>query len=180
MLKLKKKMSGAWAITACALLGSLAFCGLAPALSAQTVSGSSARILVSPARVGASATAGEIVREIDDPHTGARWILMLNPEHPGGPGILEHLEGGPGTLFEGQAAIGTIQPEFRPVIRAGERLIVEEDTAVAEARLEAVALGSAAIGSIFEARLTIGRVVVRVRAIAPGRAELQPQREALR
>ena len=66
------------------------------------------------------------------------------------------------------------------MIRAGERLVVEENSAVAVARLEAVALASAVIGSNFEARLTIGGMVVRAQAIAPGRAELLPQREAWR
>jgi hypothetical protein len=31
---------------------------------------------------------GEIVREIDDPHTGDRWLLLRNAEAPGGPGRL--------------------------------------------------------------------------------------------
>ena len=30
----------------------------------------------------------ELVREIDDPHTGVRWLLMRNSEHPGGPGVM--------------------------------------------------------------------------------------------
>ncbi|MGA3262724.1 MAG: hypothetical protein ABSC47_01615 [Terracidiphilus sp.] len=117
---------------------------------------------------------GEIVREIDDPHTGARWLLMRDPSHPGGPGRL--------------LLVGGFRPEYRPsqpgvepprpVIRAGDRLIVEENTAVAEARLEAVALGPAVIGSPLDARLKIGGNVVRVVAVAPGRAAFQPQAEA--
>src|ERR1039458_10642181 len=31
---------------------------------------------------------GEIVREIDDPHTGHSWLLVRNDRHPGGPGRL--------------------------------------------------------------------------------------------
>jgi hypothetical protein len=117
---------------------------------------------------------GEIVREIDDPHTGARWLLMLDPTHPGGPGRL--------------LLVGGFRPEYRPsqpgvepprpVIRAGDRLIVEENTAVVEARLEAVALGPAVIGSPLDARLKIGGNVVRVVALAPGRAAFQSQTEA--
>ena len=30
----------------------------------------------------------DIVREIDDPHTGDRWMLVRDPLHPGGPGSL--------------------------------------------------------------------------------------------
>jgi len=31
---------------------------------------------------------GEIVRELDDPHTGDRWLLVRNDQFPGGPGRL--------------------------------------------------------------------------------------------
>jgi flagella basal body P-ring formation protein FlgA len=70
------------------------------------------------------------------------------------------------------------QAESRPVIRAGESLIVEEHTSLVDARLEAVALGSALAGSAITVRLKIGGRVVRAVALAPGRAELQPQAEA--
>src|ERR1035437_3168930 len=38
----------------------------------------------------------EVVREIDDPQNGARWLLVRNKEHPGGPGrlILAGKDGG--------------------------------------------------------------------------------------
>lgn len=61
-----------------------------------------------------------------------------------------------------------------PILRAGDLLVVEEDTPVVEARLAATALGPAARGATLEARLSIGGKVVRVRAIAPGRATLEP------
>ena len=71
------------------------------------------------------------------------------------------------------------EPEpLLPVIRAGDRLIVEEHTAVVEARLEAVALGPAASGSPFQVRLTIGGKVVRAVALGPGRAAFAAETEA--
>ena len=57
---------------------------------------------------------------------------------------------------------------LHPVIHAGDVLIVEEHTAVVEARLEAVALGPAAAGAIFRARLKIGGKVVRAVAVSAG------------
>lgn len=63
--------------------------------------------------------------------------------------------------------------DLRPAIHPGERLIVEENTSVVEARLEAVALGPAAIGAPFDARLAIGGRVVRVVALGAGRARIQ-------
>jgi hypothetical protein len=120
---------------------------------------------------------GALVRMIDDPHTGARWLLLRDLRHPGGPG----------RLVLAAPARKELRPKpppaaemARPVIRAGDRLIVEEETAVVAARLEAVALGPAGMGAPFEARLGIGGRVVRVLALAPGRAALQPETGARR
>jgi flagella basal body P-ring formation protein FlgA len=66
---------------------------------------------------------------------------------------------------------------LRPVIHAGEALVLEEHTEVADARLEAVALESAVIGAKFRARLRIGGKVVRVVAQAAGRASIAPESE---
>jgi hypothetical protein len=59
-------------------------------------------------------------------------------------------------------------------------VVVEETSAVAEARLGAVALESATEGSSFNARLEIGGKVVRVLALGPGRAVFQPEVEMRR
>jgi hypothetical protein len=127
---------------------------------------------------------GEVVREIDDPHTGARWLLMRNSGHPGGPGrmVLAFAPRGQAlSTVGGETRIGAqsdLEPLLaasapaQPVIRAGDRLTVEENTAVVEARLEAVALNPAAIGSPFNVRLAIGGRVVRVVAVSAGRATL--------
>jgi hypothetical protein len=117
---------------------------------------------------------GAILREIDDPNTGDRWLLMRDEQHPGGPGRMVLVGGhrnGPGgvVLAAGQAA----QVAFLPVIRSGDRLIVEEHTARVDAVFEARAISPAALGSAFDARLTIGGNVVRVVAMGPGRATLQ-------
>ncbi len=123
------------------------------------------------------------VREIDDPCTGARWLLLQDPNHPGGPGRLV-----PASNIQNAGAVRVkdrdglpnataIALPPRPVIRGGDRLIVEENTAVVEARLEATALGLAARGSSFQARLQIGGKVVRVVAMGPGRAALASELE---
>jgi hypothetical protein len=134
------------------------------------------RILVS--FPGLEPVPGEIVREIDDPHTGDRWLLMRDPSHPGGPGRLVLAESAGNQARQRQAGAELSQVELRPVIRAGERLIVEENTPVVEARLEAVALGPAVVGSPLDVRLRIGGRVVRAVALAPGRAAFQPESEA--
>ena len=128
--------------------------------------------LTSSAPVSASAAQGqEIVREIDDPRNGDRWLLVRDSSHPGGPGLL--LLASAAKITSGQAG-----PELAaqpPIIRAGDRVIVEENTAVAEARLEAVALSPAWPGSLFSVRLAMGGRVLRVLAARPGRAVLQQE-----
>jgi hypothetical protein len=153
--------------------------GLAPA---QAPSSGRPRVMVSSGgllaegSLGMGLERGQLVREIDDPHTGDRWLLTRNEEFPGGPGRLVRVaaarraEGGavgPGGALGQAAAL--------PVIRSGDRVIVEEHTAVVDAVLEARALRPAAAGAAFEARLAIGGRVVRVVALGPGRAMLQPE-----
>lgn len=119
----------------------------------------------------------EVVREIDDPHTGTRWLLIRDPRHTGGPGRLLLAESTRNPARQ-EADLKPSRVEPRPVLHAGDRLIVEENTQVVESRLEAVALGPAVIGSVLNVRLSLGGKVVRVVALAPGRAMLQPREEA--
>jgi hypothetical protein len=123
----------------------------------------------------------QTVREIDDPHNGDRWLLERGAGAPGGPGRLVRA----GTVSDAsQPAFSRVaahrastetnpSPEL-PVIRPGDRLVIEESTPVVEARLAAVALGTAFPGSILNARLEIGGKVVRAKALGAGRAELAP------
>lgn len=138
----------------------------APAAHGQVRDASypNAQVLLSS---GLEPSQGEIVREIDDPHTGGRWLLTRDPVHPAGPGRLA-LVGGMRVAAPRPGVPLIEQP--RPVIHAGDRLIVEENSAVVEARLDAVALGPAVIGSPLDVRLMIGGKVVRAVAVAPGRA----------
>jgi hypothetical protein len=127
---------------------------------------------------GASMQAqGQLYREIDDPHTGDRWLLVRSEEFPGGPGRLVRVAArntsGGASGQSGQIAGQPAEIPAQPVIRAGDRVIVEEHTALVDAVLEARALMPAAVGAVFHARLMIGGQVVRVVALGPGRAALQ-------
>jgi hypothetical protein len=117
---------------------------------------------------------GELVREIDDPHTGDRWLLMRNDANPGGPGRFTLVTAGR-TPASGEAANPAPPPRPQPVIRSGDRLVVEEHTAIVDAELQARALNSAALGSVFHVRLAIGGKVLRAVALGPGRAALKPE-----
>jgi hypothetical protein len=140
-------------------------------ISSGALSPEEARASAAAPDAGADSRPGEILREIDDPHNGDRWLLMRNRQAPGGPGRLVRVAVGRKTA-DGVRAQGAGAPLFAPVIRSGDRLIIEEHTALVDAVLEARALSPAMAGAAFDARLTMGGGVVRVVATGPGRASL--------
>lgn len=144
---------------------------------AGSTPGSAAQMLVSGSLSSSSMPAsalssvqGEVLREIDDPHTGDCWLLLRDPAHPAGPGrlVLTGL---------GKRSVPVMLPaEARallPVIRSGERVVLEGHSAVADVRLEASAMGPARIGDSFSARMTIGGRIVKAVALGPGHAVVQ-------
>jgi len=138
-----------------------------------------------------------VVRSVDDPHTGVRWLLVTDNRHPGGPGrmvpaseesevadsqssIADLPENSKAAFVVGTSstqtstkALASAKPPVPSVIRIGDRLIVEEHTAIADVRLEAVALGSATVGAAFNVRLVIGGRVTQVIAMGPGDAAFE-------
>ena len=155
-------------------IGALALVVVSVAI-AQSPVALAAQVLVSSGGLAflQSPTQEEIVREIDDPHTGDRWLLMRNGQFPGGPGRLvlatAHRDAvGASGRFAGQAD----EVQVIPVIHAGDRLVVEEHTAAVDAVLVARALNPATAGAQLKVRLTIGGNVVSVVALGPGRAAL--------
>ena len=126
----------------------------------------------------------EIIREIDDPSSGQRWLLVRDDSHPGGTGLLlpmdarrDRTESGP--ITAPGAAAAPAQDDL-PMIRSGDHVEIEEHSVTVDARLEAVALMPAGRGSAFNARLAIGGQVVRAVAVAPGRAIFADRNEATR
>ena len=94
---------------------------------------------------------GEVLRQIEDPSTGDLWLLLRDRSRPGGPGrlVLARQETNTQRAISGGAAQPLSRGE-RPVIHTGDALMVEEHTAVADVRLEAVALGPAVKGRPFQ------------------------------
>ncbi len=116
--------------------------------------------------------AGAVFKEIDDPNSGQRWLLVEDPGHPGGPGRLISLRSDEAKAKPGKNAVRVAKAN--PVIHAGEAVQVEEHTGVVDASLQAVALSSAIPGEMLRVRLRIGGRVVKARALAAGRAALEP------
>jgi hypothetical protein len=117
------------------------------------------------ARRGVQQDPAMALREIDDPHSGARWLLVKDLAHPGGPGHLVRVKRDETAGAGSRLAV--------PMIHTGDHVVVEEHSEVVDAVLEAVALGPAVEGGLFSARLNVGGRVLRVAAIAPGRAQLR-------
>lgn len=140
--------------------------------------------IVSSGGLGSTAAGStlEVVREIEDPPLGTRWLLLRDWVHPGGPGrmVLASDEGRVPGGVPVKWAPGTAERITRPAIRAGDLVVVERSTAVVEARLEAIALEPAAIGTSFNARLRIGGKVVRAVALGVGRAAFEQEAEGRR
>jgi len=115
-----------------------------------------------------------VQREIKDPHSGTRWLIIRNAQHPAGPALItaerENTKPGPSSITGNRAPSA--------VIHGGDHVVVEEHTPVAESYLDGVALGAAIAGTAFDVRLKIGGKVVRAVAMAPGRAALMPSRGA--
>ncbi len=119
---------------------------------------------------------GRLVRVIEDPNLGDHWLLCRSLDHPGGPGRLLQVAANRvarmNKLAGSARAVEAVafNDAAMPAIRAGDWVVVEENSAVAQARLGAVALESATIGSAFHARMEIGGRVLRVVAVGSGRA----------
>jgi hypothetical protein len=145
----------------------------APAAYGQAAGSSDrgSRFLIASSRkgTGSGIDQREVIREIDDPRNGDRWILTRDLSHPAAPGRLA-------LLASVHILIRQASPEEEgpaAVIHAGDRVIVEEHTAVVDARLEGVAMGSALRGFPVTVRLSIGGRVLQAEAIGPGRAVIQ-------
>ena len=106
---------------------------------------------------------GEIRREIADPCLGFHWRLIVDSAGQGRPGRLVLLDQN-GTTAGGSvngahtmlAPAASRLDSALVIIRAGEHVVVDQDTGVVRARLNAIALESATSGQRLRVRLIVG------------------------
>lgn len=176
-MKAKRLKTGAWSRTGLAVLTALCTLSSHKQTPAQALS-------ATPVPVERQAVGNLVVRELVDPNNGDRWLLMRDPGNSAGPGrmVLAARGGAPEKVKPADvSSLASRQLNFAtqlPVIHCGERLIVEENTPLVIARLEAVALEPALPGSPLNVRLAIGGKVLRALALGPGRAVLLTESEA--
>lgn len=146
----------------------------------------------------------EILRVINDPGGHAIWLLSTDPVYPSGPGRLERIpltstphrtlaEESPtprvdevnwqitnsGSLASSPSELASVAPapNLTPVIRAGDRIIIEQHSAILDSTLAAIALGPARLGAQFDARLVVGGKHLHAIALASGRAIIASEQE---
>jgi hypothetical protein len=153
----------------------------APAPAPSALPDSSAQQLVQAPETRPARTSFQVVREIDDRPTHKRWLLERDRNRPSSPGRMVLISNSGAVAGQDPEEIPDSQPLRAalpappiPVIRAGDRLVVEENTPVVEARLTAIALGPAVAGAVLNVRLEIGGKVIRALATGPGRAKFAP------
>lgn len=123
---------------------------------------------------GALPNRANILREILDPATGDRWLLVRDPEHPGAPARMLRVSAEMKAESEAAGTETKLEPlALKPVIRGGDRVILTESTPVVDARFEAIALGPARLGSQVDVRLKLTGAVVKAVAVGPGQVELR-------
>ncbi len=122
-----------------------------------------------------------VVRRIDDPQAGLRWLLLKNTRNPAGPGRLvpasvENVKPGAERVHRPTAGMLRAYASRQiPVIRAGDALVVEDESAVARIRLEGIAMMPAAAGANLKVRLKVGGQTINATALGPGHAWLSAQ-----
>lgn len=115
------------------------------------------------------------VRVVDDAATGTRWLLERDTTTPGAPGRMRQIAAGRAVAGYGAALLAAaVAP---PILRAGDRVVVEDSAEKVTARLEGTVLGPAHAGALVKVRLAAGGQTVTARALAPGRATLVAAQE---
>jgi hypothetical protein len=133
----------------------------------------SACVGAADAKAGAGVPAGAcVIRQIDDPATGRHWLLERDPEHPGWPGRLVEAPGLVSAANNGSRSPAALPSPMRPMILAGDQLVVSDETDVIRVRLEAVALQPARVGRKLRVRLKFSGKVMDAVAIGSGRAKV--------
>lgn len=115
-----------------------------------------------------------VIRSFEDAGTHRSWTVVQDKKQPAAPARLVEAAIHPtvGRASAEESGEASLQMASRLIIHPRDSLIVDEHTAIVDARLEATALNAAARGERLKVRLKIGDRIVPAIAVEPGRAEI--------
>lgn len=145
------------------------------ALAVALLSAASALALSQESAVQNEPTKWKQVRVVNDAATGTRWLLERDTATPGAPGRMRQIAAGRAVAGYGAALLAAAVAA--PIMRAGDRVVVEDSAEKVTARLEGTVLEPARAGALVKVRLAAGGQTVTARALAPGRATLVAAQE---
>ena len=115
------------------------------------------------------------VRLIEDSSNHVRWMLFDDPDHPALPArlvpVADNGSVSPSAAVKGSPHVPAAL-HLSPIVEAGDVLTVVQNTPVADVRLEAVALGPAALGQTVRVRVKSSGLILPVRIDGPAHAIL--------
>jgi ribosomal protein L35AE/L33A len=104
-------------------------------------------------------------REITDPCLGFHWQLIVDPSRAGSPGRLVLLDqedqSHSSPASRRSSEVIRSEAKTQPLILAGARVVVHQETGVVRARLNAIALDSAGLGQRLRVRLILAPALTR-------------------
>jgi hypothetical protein len=122
--------------------------------------------------IGGLGAAAQQSHVIDDAALHTRWVLVVDPQRPSGPGHWVPA----GEVPPGMRMIAKEQKQSEILVHTGENVVVSRRSETVKLQLEAKALENAAEGARLHVRLKTGAIVEAI-ATAAGQVELAPHFE---
>ena len=122
--------------------------------------------------IGSLGAAAQQLHVIDDAALHTRWVLVVDPQHPVGPGHWVPA----GEIPPGMHMVAKEQERPVVLVHTGDAVTVSRRSETVRLQLEAKALENAAEGARLHVRLKTGAIVEAI-ATAAGQVELAPHFE---
>lgn len=122
--------------------------------------------------IGGLGAAAQQSHVIEDASLHTRWVLVVDPQHPAGPGHWVPA----GEVPPGMRMVAKEQKQPQVLVHTGEAVMVSHRTNTVNLQLEAKALENAAEGARLHVRLKTGAIIEAI-ATATGQVEIAPHFE---
>jgi hypothetical protein len=116
----------------------------------------------------------KLLRSVEDAELDTRWLLLVDPQHPGTPPRMVEATGS--VLENSHDRLARKQdpaaPKVVPAISRGEEIVLMSANPASRVALHGMALSTGQSGDEITARLDIFHTEVHALVLAPGRAEI--------